>query len=182
MIFTETDLKGSYIIEPEKVEDDRGFFARTLEKKKFLELGLDIELFQSNISFNKQKGTIRGMHYQKAPYEEVKLVRCTQGKIFDVIIDLRSYSTTYKDWFGIELSSDNYKMIYIPKGFAHGFQTLEDNTEVFYQMSDCYMPEAARGVLWDDKDIGIKWPLTPTKISKKDLNYDPLRLEDIEKK
>ena len=182
MIFTETDLKGAYIIEPEKVEDDRGFFSRTMEKKKFLEVGLDIELFQSNISFNKQKGTIRGIHYQKAPYEEVKLVRCTQGKIFDIIIDLRPSSTTYKDWFGIELSSDNYKMMYIPKGFAHGFQTLEDNTEMFYQMSDCYMPEAARGVLWDDKDIGIKWPLTPTKISKKDLSYGPLRLEDIEKK
>lgn len=172
--FIETRLKGSYVVEIEKDEDERGFFARTFEKKKFLELGLDIELFQCNISFNKQKGTLRGMHYQDSPYEEVKIVRCSRGKIFDVIIDLRPDSTTYRNWFGLELSCENYKMMYIPKGFAHGFQTLEDNTEVFYHMSDCHMPEYARGIRWDDKVINIKWPLKPTIISDKDQSYKPI--------
>jgi len=174
MIFTETSLKGAFIIKIEKLLDERGFFARTFEKKQFREHGLDTQLLQGNISFNKLKGTIRGMHYQIKPYEESKLIRCTHGKIFDVIIDLRPKSETYRNWFGVELTADNYKMVYVPKGFAHGFQTLENDTEVFYQMSDNYNPESARGIRWNDKIIGINWPLKPTKISKKDLSYELL--------
>jgi len=171
MRMTETKLKGSYIIEPEIKRDDRGFFARTFDKKKFDESGLNSQLLQCNISFNEIKGTIRGIHYQESPHQEIKLVRCTKGKIFDVIVDLRLDSKTYWDWFGIELSAENYKMLYVPKGFAHGFQTLENNSEVFYQMTDCYMPKFARGIRWDDKKIGIKWPLPLTRISEKDLSF-----------
>jgi len=174
LIFTETQLKGAFIIEVEKLEDERGFFARTLDKKKFDEFGLNSQLLQCNISFNEIKGTIRGMHYQESPYEEIKLVRCTRGKIFDVIVDLRHDSETYQNWFGIELSVDNYKMLYVPKGFAHGFQTLENNSEVFYQMTDCYMPKFACGIRWDDKKISIKWPLPLTSISEKDLSFNIL--------
>ena len=175
MIFTESKLNGAFIIEPEKMEDERGFFARTWDKKKFVEHGLNPKLVQCSISFNKKKGTLRGMHYQVAPYEEAKLVRCTKGKIFDVIIDLRPNSKTYKEWEGIELSSENYKMLYVPKGFAHGYQTLEDNTEVFYQMSEAYMPEYAHGIRWDDKIYQISWPLKSPIISKKDLSYKPFK-------
>lgn len=172
MIFTESKLKGAFIIEPEKIEDERGFFARTWDKEKFVERGLNPKLAQCNISFNKKKGTLRGMHYQVAPYEEAKLVRCTKGKIFDVIIDLRPNSKTYKEWEGIELGSENYKMLYVPEGFAHGFQTLEDNTEVFYQMSEFYIPSHARTIKWDDKEYQIKWPLKPTVLSKNDCTSD----------
>ena len=168
MIFTETSLKGAFIIKIEKLLDERGFFARTFEKKQLREYGLDTQLLECNISFNKLKGTIRGMHYQIKPYEESKLVRCTHSKIFDVIIDLRPKSETYRNWFGVELTADNYKMVYVPKGFAHGFQTLKNDTEVFYQMSDSFNPKYARGIRWNDKTIGINWPLKPTKISKKD--------------
>jgi len=175
MIFSETNLKGAFIIKIEKLKDERGFFARTFERKQFREHGLDTKLFQSNISFNKQKGTIRGMHYQTKPYEESKLVCCKSGKIFDVIVDLRPKSKTYRNWFGVELTADNYKMVYVPKGFAHGFQTLKNDTEVFYQMSDNFNPGSTRGIRWDDKIIGINWPLKPTKISKKDLSYDLLK-------
>ena len=171
MKFHETILKGAYIIEIEKTEDERGFFARTFDKKSFLKLDLETELFQCNVSFNKKAGTLRGMHYQTYPYEEVKIVRCTKGKIFDVIIDLRPDSQSYKKWFGIELSYENHKMIYIPKGFAHGFQTLEDNTEIFYHMSDCYMPEYARGISWNDKAIDIRWPINHPIISDNDKSY-----------
>ena len=175
MIFSETNLKGAFIIKIEKLKDQRGFFARTFEKKQFRKHGLDTQLLQGNISFNKQKGTIRGMHYQIKPFEENKLVRCTRGKIFDVIIDLRPKSKTYRNWFGVDLTAENYKMVYVPKGFAHGFQTLKNDTEVFYQMSDNYNPESARGIRWNDKTIRIYWPLMPTKISKKDLSYNLLK-------
>ncbi len=175
MTFSETNLKGAFIIKIEKLKDQRGFFARTFEKKQFRKHGLDTQLLQGNISFNKQKGTIRGMHYQIKPFEENKLVRCTRGKIFDVIIDLRPKSKTYRNWFGVDLTAENYKMVYVPKGFAHGFQTLKNDTEVFYQMSDNYNPESARGIRWNDKTIGIYWPLMPTKISKKDLSYNLLK-------
>lgn len=171
MIFTETILKDAFVIDLEKLEDERGFFARCWDNKKFKELGLDPNLVQCSISFNKNKGTLRGMHYQDAPFEENKLVRCTRGKIFDVIIDLRPKSMTFKKWFGIELTDDNYKMLYIPKGVAHGFQTLEDDTEVFYQMSEFYMPEYARGIRWDDPVFHIDWPLKISVISQKDLSY-----------
>jgi dTDP-4-dehydrorhamnose 3,5-epimerase len=171
MIFNKTDFKGVFIIDLEKQTDERGFFARTWDMKKFEENGLNSKLVQCNVSFNKKKGTLRGMHYQVAPYEEAKLIRCTRGKIFDAIIDLRPESNTFKQWFGIDISDENYKMLYIPEGFAHGFQTLEDNTEVFYQMSEMYMPDYARGIRYDDGMFDIKWPITPPIISEKDRIY-----------
>lgn len=175
MIFTETKLKGSFIIEPEKLADERGFFARTWDNKIFEQHGLNPNIMQCNISFNKTKGTIRGMHYQAAPYEEAKLVRCTKGKAFEVMVDLRSHSETYVQWLGIELSAENYRLLYVPEGFALGFQTLENNTELFYQMSEKYMPEFGRGIRWDDPAVKIVWPLKPTIISKKDLSFPPFQ-------
>ena len=171
MIFIETKLKGAYVIEPERNEDERGFFARTWDKNEFSKMGLDSEIVQSSISINKKRGTIRGMHYQSKPYEESKLVRCTKGRIFDVLIDLRSNSSTFKEWFSIELTEDNYKMVYIPKGFAHGFQTLEDNTEINYNIFEFYNSKSSRGVRWDDDEFNISWPLKVSKISKKDKSY-----------
>lgn len=171
MKFVETKLKGSFIIEIEKQEDERGFFARIWDQKKFGEMGLNPKLSQSSISFNKKRGTLRGMHYQIAPYQETKVVRCNRGKIFDVIIDLRENSKTYRQWFGIEINSENSNMLYIPEGFAHGFQTLEDNTEVFYQISQEYMPEYARGKLWNDPTFNISWPIKPPIISNKDEHW-----------
>jgi dTDP-4-dehydrorhamnose 3,5-epimerase len=170
--FIQTKFKGVYVIEIQKNLDERGFFARTFDKKQFLELGLDVDLFQCNVSFNKKTGTLRGMHYQSSPYEEIKIVRCTQGKIFDVIIDLRSNSPTFRKWISFELSSKNHKMIYIPKGFAHGFQTLEDNTEIFYHMSDYYMPKYANGIAWNDKSVKIKWPIENPILSVNDKSYE----------
>lgn len=175
MIFTETNLSGAYFIDIEKKEDQRGFFARTWDKKEFANKGLDSEFIQSSISINKNKGTFRGMHYQTKPFEESKIVRCTKGKIFDIIIDLRANSKTFKEWISIELSEENYKMLYIPKGFAHGFQTLEDNTEVFYQISQYYMPEYSKGVKWNDPEFNIKLPLDVSIISRKDLSYDSFK-------
>ena len=172
MKFFETELKGSYIIELEKLEDERGFFTRIWDKKKIQDKGLDSDLVQMSFSFTKKKGTLRGMHFQKKPFEETKLVRCTRGKIFDVIIDLRPESNTYKKWIGVELKSDDLKMLYIPEGFGHGFQTLEDDTEVFYQMSNWFSPEHVRGIRWDDKEFDIKWPIKCSIISKKDTAYE----------
>ena len=172
MKFFETDLKGSYIIELEKLEDHRGFFTRIWDKKIFQDKGLNLKLVQTSFSFNKKRGTLRGMHFQKKPFEEEKLVRCIRGKIFDVIIDLRLKSSTYKKWISVELKSDDLKMIYIPRGFAHGFQTLEDSTEVLYQISNCFSPEHAKGIRWDDKEFNIKWPIKNPIISKKDLSYE----------
>lgn len=171
MIFTETRLKGAYIIDIEPIEDERGFFARSWCRKEFIEHGLNPDLVQCNISYNKKKGTLRGMHYQAAPYEEGKLVRCTSGSIYDVIVDLRKGSKTYRQWIGVELSQKNRRMLYVPEKFAHGFQTLEDDTEVFYQMTEYYMPGYARGIRWDDRGVGIKWPLEKILISKKDQSY-----------
>lgn len=176
MILTETKLKGSYIIEPEKITDQRGFFARSWCQKEFQKYGLNSNLVQCNISFNSKKGTLRGMHYQIKPYEEAKLVRCTQGSIYDVIVDIRPDSSTFKSWYGINLSAVNHKMLYIPEGFAHGFQTLEHNTEVFYQMSNFYHAESARGLKWDDPDLEIKWILKENLIiSEQDQQYPFVR-------
>ena len=172
MKFFETELKGSYIIELEKLEDERGFFTRIWDKKKIQDKGLDSDLVQMSFSFTKKKGTLRGMHFQKKPFEETKLVRCTRGKIFDVIIDLRPESNTYKKWIGVKLKSDDLKMLYIPEGFAHGFQTLEDDTEVFYQMSNWFSPEYAQGIRWNDEEFNIEWPIKNPIISKKDLSYE----------
>ena len=171
MKFYETELKGAYIIELKKFEDERGFFTRVWDKKIMQDQGLKSDLVQMSFSFSKKKGTLRGMHFQKEPFQEVKIVKCIQGKIFDVIIDLRVESKTYKKWIGVELSADKQKMIYVPEGFAHGFQTLEENTHVLYQMSNWFSPEHEKGIRWDDKDFNIKWPITDLIISKKDLSH-----------
>jgi dTDP-4-dehydrorhamnose 3,5-epimerase len=171
MIFKETNLNGAFIIEPEIIADERGFFARTWCAREFETHGLTPNLVQCNISFNKQKGTLRGMHYQVVPHEEAKVVRCTMGTIYDVIVDLRPNSATYKQWVSVEISFENRRMLYIPEGFAHGFLTMEDDTEVFYQMSEFYAPECARGVRWNDPAFNITWPFGVTVISEKDAQY-----------
>ncbi|HSE41939.1 MAG TPA: dTDP-4-dehydrorhamnose 3,5-epimerase [Acidobacteriota bacterium] len=171
MIFSETELKGAYLIEPERKEDNRGFFARTYCVNEFKEFGLNTNLVQCSISFNKKKGTLRGMHFQIAPYEEAKVVRCTKGEIFDVIIDLRPNSKTFKKHISAVLTEQNRKMLYVPEGFAHGFQTLTDNAEVFYQMSQLYSPDYARGVRWNDPVFGIVWPQDDRIIIERDRNY-----------
>lgn len=171
MIFRETELKGAFIIDPERREDERGFFARTFCAREFEAHNLDRTFVQCNVSFNKRKGTLRGMHFQTAPFEETKLVRCTRGSIHDVIIDLRSESATFKRCIAVILSAENGKMLYVPKGFAHGFQTLEDDTEVFYQMGEYYAPEHQRGVRWDDQAFGIEWPPGEKIIIERDRSY-----------
>ncbi len=171
MIFIETRLKGAFIIEPELMEDERGFFARTWCREEFEAHGISARLVQCNISFNRKKGILRGMHYQVAPHEEAKLVRCTMGAIYDCIIDLRIDSPTFKQWEAVELTAGNRRMLYIPEGFAHGFQTLEDDTEVFYQMSEFHHPECARGIRWDDPAFGITWPEGEPVVSERDQQY-----------
>lgn len=158
MIFKETRLKGSYVIEIEPIRDERGFFSRAWCKDEFDKNGLNSNLVQSNLSYNKKKGTLRGMHYQLIPYEEAKLVRCVKGAIYDVIIDLRKNSPTYKQWIGVELTESNGKALYVPEGFAHGFQTLEDETYVFYQVTERYTPGAEMGIRWNDSQFNIQWP------------------------
>ena len=172
MNFIKTKLNGVFIIQLEKKEDERGFFSRVWDIKKFEEKNLNSKLVQSNISFTKKKGTIRGLHYQIHPYEETKIILCTKGSVFDVIIDLRSDSATYKKWVFHNLSSEDYKMLFIPEGFAHGFQTLEDNTEIFYQVSQFYTPSAERGIRWDDPLFNIDWPIKKKVISQKDNSYE----------
>ena len=169
MKFIKSSFDSVYLIELESIEDDRGFFARSFCQKEFMEYNLNPQIVQCNISYNK-KDVLRGMHFQIKPYEETKLVRCIRGKIYDVVIDLRPESSTYCLWEGFELSAKNRKILYVPKGFAHGFQSLEDDTEVFYQLSEFYYPEYASGVRWDDAVFGIKWPITNPILSKKDQN------------
>jgi dTDP-4-dehydrorhamnose 3,5-epimerase len=171
MLFHETELNGAFVIELEKRADERGFFARSWCQREFEQHGLVAHVVQANISLNIHKGTLRGMHYQAAPYEETKLVRCTRGAIYDVIVDLRSKSPTYRKWIGVELTAENYKMLFVPEGFAHGFQTLVDDTEVIYQVTQFYTPGAERGARWSDPAFGIKWPLPVEVISKKDSEW-----------
>jgi dTDP-4-dehydrorhamnose 3,5-epimerase len=209
MIFTETKLKGAYIIELEPILDERGFFARSFCQREFEKYGLNPCVAQCNISYNKKKGTLRGMHYQLSPFEEARLVRCQRGAIYDVIIDLRPDSATYCQWVAVELSADGVpltahgsqptaycsqltastsqlaayclpltasnRMLYIPEGFAHGFLTLEDNTEVFYQMSEFYAPGYGQGIRWNDPAFGITWPEEINVISDQDKNYPDFR-------
>ena len=175
MIFTETELNGAYIIDIDPMSDERGFFARTFCRHEFEDRGLHADYVQCSVSFNKLKGTLRGMHYQAAPYEEIKLIRATMGSIYDVIVDIRPGSSTFGHWVAVELSAENRRMLYVPKGFAHGFQTLEDNVEVFYQMSEYHHPEAARGVRWDDPDMHLTWPLSPIAMSDRDRALSCLR-------
>jgi dTDP-4-dehydrorhamnose 3,5-epimerase len=171
MIFTETKLKGAFIIEPERLEDERGFFARIFCRKEFEVYGLNPNLLQCSISYNRLKGTLRGMHYQIPPHEEAKLIRCTMGAIYDVMLDLRPNSPTYRQWVSAELTGENRLTLYVPEGIAHGFQTLQDQTEVLYQMSEFYNAESARGVRWDDPFFAIQWPGKPLVISRKDESY-----------
>ncbi len=171
MIFIEAKLKGTFIIEPERLDDERGFFARTFCQKEFEDKGLNPKVAQCNISFNRKRGTLRGMHYQVAPHEEAKIIHCTKGAIYDVTIDLNPGSPTFKQWLSVELTAENRRMLYVPEGFAHGFQTIDDNTEVFYQMSEFYHPECGRGIRWDDPAFGVKWPIEKKIISAKDCAY-----------
>jgi dTDP-4-dehydrorhamnose 3,5-epimerase len=164
-------LSGAYLIELDLVRDERGFFARTWCAEEFQQLGLKSKLAQCSISSNKSRGTLRGMHFQAEPYAETKLIRCSSGAIYDVIVDLRPHSPTYCKWFAAELTSANHKMLYVPEGFAHGFQTLVDNTELFYQISETYQAEYARGVRWNDPIFGIEWPISNPIISARDSAY-----------
>lgn len=172
MMFTELEVKGAFVIEPEKKEDARGFFARTWCRKEFLAYGLNPSLVQCNVSYSKKKGTLRRQHLQAPPHEEAKLVRCTRGAIYDVILDLRRDSPTFRRWIALELTAENNRMVYVPEGFAHGFQSLEDDTEVFYQTSEFYCPKAERGVRWNDPTFGIEWPLEVSVISEKDSSLE----------
>ncbi len=178
MIFKEIPFPGVYIIEIEPMCDERGFFARSYCRREFEAHGLNPDLVQCSISFNRKKGTLRGMHYQAPPHEEAKIVRCITGAIYDVVIDLRPGSPAYKRWYALELRSsgppeapDRYRMLYVPEGFAHGYQTLEDNTELLYQIAEYYHPETARGIRWNDAAFQIPWPLPNPVMSEKDRNY-----------
>ncbi len=170
MIFEETILPGAYVIELQRLVDERGFFARSWCQREFQEHGLNPRLVQCNVSFNHHQGTFRGMHYQVAPFEEAKVVRCTSGAICDIIVDLRPDSPTFREHLAVVLSAANRKMLYVPEKFAHGFLTLEDNTEVCYQMSEFYSPECARGFRWNDPAFAIKLPLAVAVISDRDRN------------
>ncbi len=171
MIFTPVDLVGAYVITVERHHDERGFFARTWSRDELDENGLDTQLEQCSISFNHSAGTLRGMHYQRPPHEETKIVRCTAGSIYDVIIDLRPGSVTYLQHYGVTLSAEERNALYVPKGCAHGFITLEDNTEVFYHISERYEPKAGAGVRFDDSLFGIKWPRDVIVINERDASY-----------
>lgn len=169
MIFKETSLKEAYIIELEKNEDNRGFFARTFDKNEFYHKYINFDIVQTSISYNKKKGTLRGMHYQDIPYQEEKIIQCLKGSIYDVVLDLRDYSKTLGKWFSFNLSDLNNLILYIPIGIAHGFQTLEDDTTVLYYMNQYYHPECVKTIPYNDKRYKIEWPLKITSISEKDF-------------
>jgi dTDP-4-dehydrorhamnose 3,5-epimerase len=171
MIFTPTELSGVFVIEPERRDDERGFFARTFCEEEFREHGIAMRVAQSSLSFNLAARTLRGMHYQVEPYAEAKLVRCTMGAIYDVVIDLRPSSPTLCRWVAAELTAENRRMLYIPEGCAHGFLTLTENSEVCYQISKSYHPEASAGVRWNDPAFGVAWPAEPSVISERDARY-----------
>lgn len=177
MLFTEVTLDGAYVVDLEKREDSRGFFGRTFCQREFEAHGLATQMVQTNVSYSRKQGTLRGMHYQEAPYEEVKLVRCTRGAIYDVIVDVRPNSTTFKRWFGVELTDENHRMLYVPEGFAHGFITLVDETEVNYQVSQFYAPGHERGLCYDDPSIKIQWPRDVSVISEKDQAWPAFNVE-----
>lgn len=177
IIFKETKLKGAFVIEPERFDDERGFFARSFSDKEFAAQGIDPHFVECNISFNKRKNTLRGMHFQRAPYAQGKLVRCTAGAIYDVAVDLRPDSETFRRWVAVELTGQNRLMLYVPEGFAHGFQTLEDNTEVFYQVSTHYVPASCDGVRWNDPAFDIRWPaIEGVIVNERDRTYPDFRV------
>lgn len=171
MNFQRTKIPGVVLIEPALLQDERGFFARTWCEESMAQEGLNTCQKQCNVSFNHKRGTLRGMHLQLAPHEECKIVRCTRGQIFDVVVDLRPQSFTYMQWQAFDLNSENHHLLYIPAGIAHGFQTLSDNAEVFYHMSESYFPAASVGYRWDDPVFNIEWPLEVACISAKDANF-----------
>lgn len=171
MKFNQTPLQGAFVIEVEKREDERGFFGRSWCVREYADHGLDPTVVQANVSFNKVKGTLRGMHFQTAPHEEVKVVRCTRGSLYDVIVDLRPESPTYCQWFGVELSAENYRMLYIPKRFAHGYQTLEDTVDLMYMVSTFFAPDQATGVMYNDPAFKIQWPLPVSMMNEKDRTW-----------
>ena len=175
MIFKKTKISGVYLLEPERLTDERGFFARMWCQSEFTEHEIDPRIVQCNLSFNPHQGTLRGMHYQRAPHEETKIVRCSMGAIFDVALDLRRDSPTFKQWVGAPLTAENREMLVIPPGCAHGYLTLAHNTEVFYQMSACYAPTHGAGVRWNDPAFGIQWPGVVTTIADRDRDYPDFR-------
>jgi dTDP-4-dehydrorhamnose 3,5-epimerase len=175
MIFTETELQGVYVIEPLRREDDRGFFARVWCQRELQERGLNSCVAQVNAGFTRRKGGLRGLHYQLPPRQEVKIARCTMGALFDVVLDLRPGSPTYRQWIGVELTATNHRMVYVPQGCAHGYQALVDDTEMYYQTSDFYAPELARGVRYDDPAFDIRWPLPVTSMSVADRSWPAYR-------
>jgi dTDP-4-dehydrorhamnose 3,5-epimerase len=174
MIFTETSLSGAYVIAPEPIGDDRGFFARMLCREELVAHGLDMNIVQMNVSYSAERGTLRGLHYQEAPHAEDKMIRCVRGAIYDVMVDLRPDSPTYRQWTGVELTADNRWMAYLPKGFAHGFLTLTDDCEVIYPVTAAYAPEAERGICYDDPVLGIEWPGPVRVVSEKDQRWPAL--------
>ncbi|HZO80957.1 MAG TPA: dTDP-4-dehydrorhamnose 3,5-epimerase [Candidatus Binataceae bacterium] len=171
MEFKETAVAGAFVVAPERLDDERGFFARTFCRREFAQRGLNPQVSQSSVSFNPKRGTLRGLHYQAPPHAECKLVRCTRGAIFDVIIDLRPHSPSYRRWAATELSAQNHRLIYIPEGIAHGFLTLADDCEVFYEISESYHPECTRGVRWNDPAFHVRWPFPPALMSERDRSY-----------
>ena len=179
MRFTELALPGAFLFTPERREDARGYFARTFCRDEFSAHGLASDFVQCSTSFTARRGTLRGLHFQRAPHEEIKLVRCTKGRVLDVLLDLRPDAPTFCRWQAIELSEENGLVVYIPAGFAHGFQTLADNAEVFYQISERYHPEAAAGVRWNDPAFAIDWPIIPPILSERDAGYADFRAETM---
>lgn len=171
MRFTATPIDGVFVIDLQPVEDHRGFFARTFCEETFRERGLEHHFAQASVAFSARRGTLRGMHYQRDPHGEAKLVRCTRGSVYDAVIDLRPHSPTFRHSFGVELTADNRRMLYVPRGLAHGYLTLEDETEISYQMSTPYHPEAAAGVRWNDPAFGVRWPIGVTVIAERDATY-----------
>ena len=180
MTFTETELAGAFVIDIEPREDERGFFARAWCEREFEAHGLSTRVVQCNVAYNHRRWTLRGMHFQTAPHAEVKIVRCTRGAIYDVIIDLRADSPTFKQWLAFELTAENRRMLYVPEGFAHGYQTLMDETETYYQVSEFYEPASERGVRWDDPAFRIVWPIgEPGVISDKDRTWPDYESEPL---
>lgn len=179
MIFRACDLPGTFILEPERLHDQRGYFARTFCKEELVTRGLDTRIAQCSVSWNEREGTLRGMHYQIAPNAETKLVRCIRGAIYDVVLDLRPSSPTFRAWQAVEISAQNGRAVYIPEGVAHGFQTLVDDTEVLYQISTTYHPGSSRGVRWDDPAFGIQWPAATMRIiSDRDREFEAFSVQD----
>jgi len=177
MIVTETEIRGALVVAPERFDDERGFFARSWSEREFEELGVEARFVEGNLSFNHRRGTLRGLHYQAAPHGQAKLVRCTRGRVFDVGVDLRPDSPTFRRWVGVELSADNRHMLYLPAEFAHGYLTLEDDSEVYYLVTNTYAPESARGARWDDPAFRIEWPdAGQLIINERDRTYPDFRL------